>query len=90
MFLIVREPGDLRDHLQAAPSCRANLSGCEHPPPPLVELGANGIPALANRLRVDHADPHTAGTHPKESRHPESIHHMVPECIPIHLLWRVS
>ena len=33
-----REPGDLRDHLQAAPSCRANLSGCEHPPPPLSSL----------------------------------------------------
>jgi hypothetical protein len=36
------------------------------------------LPSLPNRLRVDHADPHTAATPSKESRRPESHHHMAP------------
>jgi hypothetical protein len=41
-------------------------------------------------LRVDHADPNTAATQPRESCHPESNHRIVPNCKQIHLLWRVS
>ena len=57
-----REPCDLMDRLQAAPSRRPYLARCEHPLTALIELRADGIPTFANRLRVDHADPHTAGS----------------------------
>ena len=59
-----REPRDLGDRLQTAPSGRAYLAGCEHPSPALIELRADGLPPLPNCLRVDHADPHTAESHP--------------------------
>src|ERR1700678_1526386 len=81
-----REPRDRGDRLQTAPSCRPNLAGCKHPPPALIELGADRLPSLPNRLRVDHADPHTAPEPSQESRHPESNHHMAPGRNPIHLL----
>jgi hypothetical protein len=81
-----REPCDLEDRLQTAPSCRSGLAGCEHPPPALIELRADGLPSLPNRLRVDHADPHTAAPPSQESRRPESDHHMALGRNPIHLL----
>ena len=68
-----RNPGDLRDRLQTTPTRRPDLSGCEHPPPALIELAADGLPAFANRLPVDHADPHTAAAPPQESRYPNHI-----------------
>jgi hypothetical protein len=55
-----RKPRDLMDRLQAAPSRRPYFSGCEHPLTALIKLRADGIPAFAYRLHVDHADPHTA------------------------------
>src|ERR1700704_5722351 len=73
-----RKPRDLGDRLQTAPSCRADLAGCEPPPPALIELRADGRPSLPNRLRVDHADPHTPAAPSKESRRHESHHHMAP------------
>jgi hypothetical protein len=42
-------------------------SDCEHLPLPLVEVGHDGIPTFAKRLRVDHADPHTGPVQPRES-----------------------
>ena len=78
------------DRLQTAPSRSPYLSGCEHPLTALIELRADGIPAFANRLRVNHADPHTAGSARQESRHPKSHHRMAPGHEPIHLLWRMS
>src|SRR5260370_42682145 len=85
-----RAPLDLGDPLQTAPSCRTDLAGCEHPPPALIELRANGLPSLPNRLRVDHADLHTAAAPSQESRRPESQHHMALRRNPIHLLRRMS
>jgi hypothetical protein len=78
------------DRLQAAPSRRPYFSGCEHPLTALIKLRADGIPAFANRLHVDHADPHTARSAHRESRHPESHHRMAPGHKAIHLLWRMS
>src|SRR5260370_15583434 len=56
----------------------------------LIELRANGLPSLPNRLRVDHADLHTAAAPSQESRRPESQHHMALRRNPIHLLRRMS
>src|SRR5215470_12840340 len=84
------EPRDLMDRRQAAPSRRTYLSGCEHPLTAFIELRSNRIPAFANRLRVDHADPHTAESSQQESRHPESHHRMAPGHKPIHLFCRMS
>src|SRR3974390_3399804 len=81
-----REPRDLRDRLQTAPSCRTDLAGREHPPPALIKLRSNGLPSLPNRLRVDHADPHTAPAQSQESRRLESHHHRALGRNPIHLL----
>ena len=81
-----RQPRDLGDRLQTTPSRRPHLAGREHSPPALIELRADGVPTFANRLRVDHADPHTAATPRQESRHPESHHRMPPGRKPIHLL----
>src|SRR5277367_5647155 len=85
-----RQPRDLMDGLQAAPSRRPYLSGCEHPLTALIELRAESIPAFANRLRVDHAKLRTAGSPHQESHHPESHHRMAPRHKAIHLLWRMS
>src|SRR5271165_3672565 len=72
-----RKPRDLGNRLQTAPSCRTDLAGCEHPPTALIELRADGFPSLPNRLRVDHADLHTAEAASQESCRPES-HHPTP------------
>ena len=71
-----RDPGDLKDRVQPAPSRRPRLPGRKHPPPALIELRADRLPAFANRLRVDHADPLTAEATPEEARPPESHHRM--------------
>src|SRR5215813_9683610 len=76
-----RQPRHRGDRPQAAPSSRANLAGREHPPPPLIELRANQLPSLPNRLRVDHADPHTAPPTSQESQRPESNHHIARNAI---------
>src|SRR5271154_7252359 len=68
-----RQPRDLMDGLQAAPSRRPYLSGCEHPLTALIELRAESIPVFANRLRVDHAKLRTAGSPHQESHHPSHI-----------------
>ena len=65
-----REPRDLVDRLQTAPSCRADLAGCEHPLSALIELRADAAPSVPNRLLVDHADLHTAAAPSQESRRP--------------------
>ena len=71
-------------------SRRTYLSGCEHPLTAFIELRADGIPAFANPMRVDHADSHTAGSSHQESRHPESHHRMAPGHKAIQLFWRMS
>jgi hypothetical protein len=78
------------DRRQAAPSRRTYLSRCEHPLTAFIELRADGIPAFANRMRVDHADPHTAGSSHQEPRHPESHHRMTSGHKAIHLFWWMS
>jgi hypothetical protein len=44
------------------------------------------LPSLPTRLRVDHADLHTAAAASQESCRPESHHHMAPAHNPIHFL----
>ena len=85
-----RVAGDLRDGLQAAPSGRPDFASGEQSSTAFIELRADVIPALANRLRVDHADRHNTDGRTSESRNPESHHHMAPEHEPIHLFWRMS
>src|SRR5262245_40196100 len=75
---------------EPTPSHRLHPAGREHSPPALIELRADGVPTFANRLRVDHPDPHTSATQRQDSRHPESHHRMAPERETIHSLWRVS
>jgi hypothetical protein len=84
-----RQPGDREDSLRTALSRRSDPAGREYPSPALIELRANRLPSLPNRLRVDHVDPHTAAMPSQESRCPESNHHMTPRCNPIHLLRRM-
>src|SRR5271166_786911 len=47
-----------RASLQSAPSRRPHLPGREHPPTAFIKLGADGLPTVANRLAINHADPH--------------------------------
>src|SRR6266508_3233509 len=56
-------------------ACRFFLSGREHPPTALIELRADSLPAFAHRLRVDHADPHTAD---HSARNPAPPSHIAP------------
>ena len=86
IYYDAREPCDLGHRRQTSPSCRPDLAGGEHPSPALIELRTDGFPSLPNRLRVDHADPHTAAAPSQESRRPESNHHMAHKPNPIHLL----
>src|SRR3972149_66345 len=69
-------PVDLKARAHPAPPRRPGLPGREPPPTALIELRADRLPAFANRLRVDHADPHTAEATPEESCPPESHHRM--------------
>ena len=67
-----------------------HLASNEYPPTALIKLRANGIPAFANRLAIDHGDPHNAEMTGQESRRTESHQRTEPERKPIHLLWQVS
>src|SRR5208282_469911 len=71
-------------------SSAPDLPGREHPPTAFIKLRADGLPTFANRLAINHADPHIATSQRKESRRPESHRHMPSDPEPIHLYWRVS
>ena len=49
------EPGDLRDHREAAPPGGPRLRRHKQPPSALVELCAHRLPSLPNCVRIDHA-----------------------------------
>ena len=66
-----RKPGDPRDHRKPAPAGRSHLARREHPPPAFVKLRADHVPAIANRIFIDHAI-HTSVRLDPESRRPES------------------
>src|SRR5208283_6182304 len=53
-----RQTRDFGDRLRSAPSRRPHLPGGEHPPTAFIKLGADGLPPFANRLAINHADPH--------------------------------
>src|ERR1700691_1251768 len=66
------KPGDPRDHRKPAPAGRSHLARREHPPPPFVKLRADHVPAIANRIFIDHAIRDTSVRLDPESRRPES------------------
>ena len=53
------KPGDPRDHRKPAPAGRSHLARREHPPPAFVKLRADHVPAIANRVFIDHANRET-------------------------------
>src|SRR5271169_935771 len=65
------KPGDPRDHRKPAPAGRSHLARREHPPPAFVELRADHVPAIANRIFIDHAIRDTSVRLDPESRRPE-------------------
>ena len=85
-----RVSGDLRDGFQATSPGGPNLASSEQSASALIELRAHIVPALANRLCVDHVDRHSAVGRASEARCPESHHHMAPEHEQIHLFWWLS
>src|SRR5271163_3500803 len=48
------KPGDPRDHRKPAPAGSSHLARREHSPPAFVELRADHVPAIANRVFIDH------------------------------------
>src|SRR3984885_12014050 len=54
------------------PAGRSPLARREHPPPAFVKLRADHVPAIANRIFIDHAIRDTSVRLDPESRRPES------------------
>jgi len=82
-----RQPRDCGDCPQTAPSLPPRTSPAANTRRPRSSsFEPTKLPSLPNRLRVDHADPHTAAAPSQESRRPESNHHMAHRRYPIHLL----
>src|SRR5271166_2805963 len=48
------KPGDTGDHRKPAPAGSSHLARREHSPPAFVELRADHVPAIANRVFIDH------------------------------------
>ena len=65
------KPGDPRDHRKPAPAGRSHLARREHPPPAFVKLRADHVPAIANRIFIDHPIRDTSVRLDPESRRPE-------------------
>ena len=82
------EPSDLGDDRETTPTSGPYLNRCKQPPPPFIQLRAHSLPALPNRVYVDHAtDLRWFAIH----RNPHDLSHSVagPE-IAIQLLCEVS
>src|SRR5208282_5656356 len=58
--------------VQLTPAGRSHLARREHPPPAFVELRADHVPAIANRIFIDHAIRGTSVRLDPESRRPQS------------------
>jgi hypothetical protein len=65
------KPGDPRDHRKPALAGSSHLARREHPPPAFVKLRADHVPAIANRIFIDHAIRDTSVRLDPESRRPE-------------------
>jgi len=84
------KPGDARYSRQPRASRCSDLRCRKKPPPALIKLGADRIPALSNRLSVDHENAHSALNRRLESDTHESQRRGLAKGKPIHLFLRLS